>query len=361
MKVLILRANPRKHGHTQYLTDLFIQGLKQGQAQIHEVDLTTHRINHCHGCYTCWLVTPGKCVHKDDMALIMNTLTTCDSVVFSSPLYIYNISGYLKVFLDRLLPFMKNQHLTAGPENIRNAIRDPEHWPSKMAYILVGAFRGFNAFEGACKTLDLFAEGLQLPLRGSLIRPESYLLPFKYLKPKTIRAVYAAFEKAGFELATQGKISKATMNKASAPLSQNIEHFIKDSNIYWQEAQALGPAAMNPNDVNDVVMKNPEILISEMARHLNPQATAHLKTSIQFNFTDKNVQFTIKIKNGKCFWEESALKDCDLLITATSEVWAKIFLREINARQALADKQMILQGDKSLFARLDKYFPLPCD
>ncbi len=361
MKALILRANPRKHGHTQRLTDLFVDGLKQGQAQIHEVDLTTQKINHCHGCYTCWLITPGKCIHQDDMASVMNIFVACDIVVFSSPLYIYNVSGYLKVFLDRLLPSMKNQHLPAGAENIRNAMRDPEHWPSKMVYILVGAFRGFNAFEGACKTLELFSEGLQLPLCGSLIRPESYLLPFKYLKPRTIRAVYDAFQKAGFELATQGKVSNATMKKASAPLSQNIEHFIEDSNIYWQEAQALGPGAMNPSDVNDVVMKNPKILISEMARHHDPRTTAQLKTSIHFDFTDKNVQFVIEIEKGKCFWKESASTGCDLTITTTSEVWAKIFLREINARQALAEKQIVLQGDKSLFARLDKYFPLPCD
>lgn len=361
MKALILRANPRKQGYTQHLTNLFINGLRQGQAQVHDIDLTTQKINHCIGCYNCWIITPGKCIHQDDMSRVMNAFTSCDIVVFSSPLYIYNISGYLKVFLDRLLPYMKNEHLSAGQESIRNAIRNPDQWPSKMAYLLVGAFRGSNAFEGARKTLELFAEGLQLPLCGSLIRPESYLLPFKYLKPKTIRAVYSAFEKAGFEFAAHGKISNITMKKASAPLSQNIKHFLEDSNIYWQEAQALGPAAINPSDVNDLVIKNPKILISEMTRHFNPQTTAQLKACIEFHFTDKNVHFLIKIDNGKCFWKKSNSKNYDLLISTTSEVWSKIFLREINPRQALVEKKILLKGDKSLFARLDKYFPLPFD
>ena len=36
MNVLILRANPRKIGHTQRLTDLFIEGLKEGKAKVNE-------------------------------------------------------------------------------------------------------------------------------------------------------------------------------------------------------------------------------------------------------------------------------------------------------------------------------------
>ncbi|MDP8266557.1 MAG: NAD(P)H-dependent oxidoreductase [Candidatus Aceula meridiana] len=361
MKVAIIRANPRKNGHTQKLTDLFIEGLKQGKAEVTEIDLKSKKINQCHGCYNCWLVTPGKCVHDDDMASIMKVFTASDIVVFSTPLYIYSVSGYLKVFLDRLLPYMKNEHLPVGSENIRNAIRNPKQWPQKMAYILVGAFRGLNTFEGARKTLELFSEGLQLPLSGSLIRPESYLLPFTYLKPKTIKNVNASFKRAGFELATQRKVSSVTMKRASAPLSENIEHFTEDSNIYWQEAQNLGSKAMDPNYVNSIIVRNPKILISEMVRHVDPQATNRLKASIQFDFTDKDVQLAIKINKGKCSLEESKIDNWDLKITTSSEVWAQIFLREINARNALSEKKIIIEGDKSLFARLDKYFSLPCD
>lgn len=361
MKVVIIRANPRKNGHTQKLTDLFIKGLEQGKAEVNQVDITKKTIKQCHGCYNCWLVTPGKCIHDDDMASVMKLFTASDIVIFSTPLYIYSVSGYLKVFFDRLLPYMKNEHLPAGSENIRNAIRNPKQWPKKMAYILVGAFRGFIPFEGARKTLELFSEGLQLPLSGGLIRPESYLLPFTYLKPKTIRAVTSSFEKAGFELATQGEISNTTIKKAGSPLSENIEHFLDDSNIYWEEAQANGPKAMDTDYVNNLVVRNPRILITEMVRHIDPRATARIKASILFDFTDKNIHFLIKINKGTCSLEEKNIDDCDLRITTNSEVWAQIFLREINALNALREKKIVVEGDKTLFSRLDKYFPLPCD
>ncbi len=361
MNALIIRANPRKNGHTQQLTDLFIEGLKQGNANVQEIDLTTKRINPCKGCYHCWLITPGQCVYKDDMTSAMGTFTQADIVVFSTPLYIYSISGTLKVFFDRLLPYMKNVHLPAGQDKIRNAIRNPKKWPQKMAYILVGAFRGLDTFEGARKTLELFSEGLNLPLAGGLIRGESYLLPFTYLKPKTIRTVMSSFRTAGTELATQGKISQSIINNVSVPLSENVSHFLEDSNIYWQEAQALGKQAMDPNSVNNHVLKNPYILISEMVRHIDSQATARIKASVQFDFTDRNIHFTITINKGKCTVKECLSEDYHLRITTTSDVWSQIFLRELDARNALKDQKLVIQGDKMLFSRLDKYFPLPCD
>ena len=104
MKIGIIRANPRKNGHTQRLTNLFIEGLNHGGAQVLEIDITDKKINQCLGCYTCWLITPGVCIHKDDMSSIMNEFCSWDIVVFSTPLYIYGVSGYLKVFFDRLLP-----------------------------------------------------------------------------------------------------------------------------------------------------------------------------------------------------------------------------------------------------------------
>ena len=52
MKVLVIRANPRKNGYTQKLTDLFSEGIKQGNADLTEIDITKKKINQCQGCYT---------------------------------------------------------------------------------------------------------------------------------------------------------------------------------------------------------------------------------------------------------------------------------------------------------------------
>ena len=49
MKVLLLRANPRKTGYTQRLADLFAQGLREVGAEVADVDLTGLTIMPCEG------------------------------------------------------------------------------------------------------------------------------------------------------------------------------------------------------------------------------------------------------------------------------------------------------------------------
>ncbi len=96
MKVLLLRANPRKLGYTQRLVDLFEQGLRQTPAAITDVDLTGRNILPCLGCYHCWLITPGRCVHSDDMSALLEQFLAADVVVCCTPLYYYSMSSALK-------------------------------------------------------------------------------------------------------------------------------------------------------------------------------------------------------------------------------------------------------------------------
>jgi putative sterol carrier protein len=288
----------------------------------------------------------------------MEEFCSSDIVVFASPLYIYGVSGHLKVFFDRLLAYMKNEHLKTSKDNVRNAIRNPQQWPKKMAYILVGAFKGMGTFEGAIKTLELFAEGLDLPLCGAIIRPESYFLPYTFIKPKTIRLINSAFSDAGFELARDGAITDATVSNASAPLLESVDHFIEGSNLYWQEAQKLGNKSKDPDIAAELMLRNPRILVSEMARNIDPKATAHLSATIQFDFTDDDSHFNITIDKGICSFQEKRSDKPDLRITTETGTWVQIFLREINIPKAIAEKRIILEGDKSLFTRFDKYFPI---
>ena len=46
-------------------------------------------------------------------------------------------------------------------------------------------------------------------------------------------------------------------------------------------------------------------------------------------------------------------------MTTTAAAWAKVFMRQINVRDALVSGEIKLEGDKSLFTRLDRYFPPP--
>lgn len=359
MKILILSANCRKNGYTQRLTDLFIRGIRNAGSQPDVIDLTSAKINHCKGCYHCWLATPGICVHKDDMVEISDRFRDSDIVVFSSPLHSYNVSSYLKVFLDRMFFLTKEGFVTTDGGLLRNTLRTPETWPKKMAAILVGAFRSKENFSGAQKSLELFAQGIDVEMSGILIRPESFLLSFHLAKPKTVKTIETAFEKAGLELATQGKISPETLEKASMPLSADVSNFHRYSNIYWEHAKNAGEKTIDTNFICDAVTSDVRVLLDEMARCIDPKATKKIRAVLQFDFPDKNLHFRISVDHGACGFAETESESCDLRIITDTDIWAKIFKREIIARDALISKQIRLEGDKALFSRLDRYFPPP--
>jgi putative sterol carrier protein len=359
MKICALCSYPRATGFTAGLSRLFLRGLQAGGATVDQIDLTAVDIRHCLGCYHCWLVEPGRCVHADDMRGIVDRFGAADAAVFISPLNSYSVNSWLKVFMDRTLAFSKEGFVETPRGLIRNSLRDPDRWPRALAIMMVGAFRSIENFSGALTTLELYANGMGMDIRGRLLRPESYLLQFDLAKPKTIKTIEAAFESAGVEFASTGAIAAETEARAATPLSPDLEHFQQYSNVYWEHARALGAEAMDLTKVRDRVTRDVRVLMREMARSIDPAATARLKAVFQFDFTDIDAHYRICVSKGSCTLEERDGDRCDLRVETTSRTWADIFTRVIDARSALMKRLIVLEGDKALFSRLDRYFPPP--
>ena len=105
MKVLVINGSPRgENGNTMHLTRAFLEGAKWTDAEI--IDVCKLDIKGCIGCFTCWTKTPGECVLKDDMKNILPKIIAADVVIWSYPLYYFNVPGQLKIFIDRQLPLV---------------------------------------------------------------------------------------------------------------------------------------------------------------------------------------------------------------------------------------------------------------
>ncbi len=85
----------------------FVEGAKSAGANVEESKLSRMQIAQCDGCYMCWTKTPRECVHKDSMTELREKYRSTDLVVFASPLYIFNVTGTMKTFMDRLLPVLQ--------------------------------------------------------------------------------------------------------------------------------------------------------------------------------------------------------------------------------------------------------------
>jgi putative sterol carrier protein len=294
------------------------------------------------------------------MVTLQNDLLNADCIVCATPLNSFSVSSSLKAFLDRTLPLTKPSFEVSPLGTVRNMLRFPEKWPKKIVTIVVGAFNGPSIFSGVKSMMAHYANAVSMEQCGELYRPESFLLPFTLAKPMTVKTIEAAFVRAGYELATDGRISPDTEQKAATPLSADVPYFKKYSNIYWEHAVALGEKSWDLDLLCEHVTTDVRILMQEMARSIDPLATAKLKATFRFEFPDKDLCFTLIVDRGACsFLEGDVEAPPDLTVTCSSEVWAGVFMRRINVRDALVNKQIVLAGDKFLFSRLDRYFPPP--
>jgi multimeric flavodoxin WrbA/putative sterol carrier protein len=359
MKLLILRSNPRKNGYTERLTDFFVTGSKEAGADIIDIDLCAKDVKHCLGCYGCWIQTPGKCVLNDDMQQLVELFLDADVIVFSTPLNAYSVNSRMKAFLDRTLVLARPGFVITPKGLVGNCLRFPEKWPKKMAAIAVGAFKGEENFAAIRSTFELYANGMNIEFCGMVIRPESYLFQFALAKPKTVKLIETAFVKAGYALVAEGVIAPALLEQAAMPLSSDVRHFQQYSNIYWEHALAMGARGADLEALQQSVTMDVRILMREMARSLDPSATAKLKAVFQFDFPDKNYFFRVCVNKGSCVLTEEKTASPDLRVTCAANAWAGVFMRKVNVRDALINHLIELEGDKSLFSRLDRYFPPP--
>lgn len=110
MKILLINGSPKgKRSNSLKLAYSFIEGFKNGctddeeSISIDELHVASMNIAACKGCFACWQKTPGICCIKDDMQKVIEKLIDADLILWSFPLYYFNVPGILKNLIDRQL------------------------------------------------------------------------------------------------------------------------------------------------------------------------------------------------------------------------------------------------------------------
>lgn len=99
-EVLVLSASARKGGNTDLLCDEFIRGAEDAGHIAEKLHVGFMQIKGCIGCGACQR-NGGKCIQRDDMAVVYEKLLSADVIVFSSPVYFYSFNAQLKAVMDR--------------------------------------------------------------------------------------------------------------------------------------------------------------------------------------------------------------------------------------------------------------------
>jgi len=101
--VLAILGSPRVESNSTCITETFLHEYHRVRSQdtIMVKKLQSMRIQACTGCEMCKRLGNG-CVLKDDMNVLYPLVRGADTLVYSTPVYWWGVSGQLKVFLDRL-------------------------------------------------------------------------------------------------------------------------------------------------------------------------------------------------------------------------------------------------------------------
>ena len=150
MKILLINGSPKgKRSNSLKLAYSFIEGFKNGctndeeSLSIDELHVASMNIAACKGCFACWQKTPGICCIKDDMQTVIEKLIDADLILWSFPLYYFNVPAILKNLIDRQLPmslpFMssKQDGYGSGSHDARYDMEGKRHVLISVAFILL--------------------------------------------------------------------------------------------------------------------------------------------------------------------------------------------------------------------------------
>lgn len=104
MIITLITGSPHEKGTTARMAEAFIKGATESGHEVRTFNAARLNIHDCIGCGSC--DGGHECPFRDDMGQILSSMLESDAVVFASPVFFYNVSGYLKKTVDRFLEKM---------------------------------------------------------------------------------------------------------------------------------------------------------------------------------------------------------------------------------------------------------------
>ncbi len=151
MKIVCILGSPKANGNTSAIVSEILRALKPHDVEASLYHLGELNIGYCSGCKSCNAIE--KCVQTDDVEKIVNDMFSAQLVIVASPSYWGDVTGQMKVFIDRCTPYSNT-----------NPARIPVSPRPKGIAIAVRAGGGKAESINLVHTIDHFFGHLDIPL-----------------------------------------------------------------------------------------------------------------------------------------------------------------------------------------------------
>ena len=160
--ILVISTSLRPRSNSDILTERLVAGARDAGHQVEEISLKGKELKYCIGCLAC--KKTQHCVQKDDALWIADKMKDADTLVFSTPIYYYEMSGQMKTLLDRMNPLYSSDYRFRRVYMLSVAAEDETYTPEKAVSGLGG---WVDCFEKAKLCGSLFVGGLNGPGEAS--------------------------------------------------------------------------------------------------------------------------------------------------------------------------------------------------
>ncbi|OON88416.1 NADPH-dependent FMN reductase [Oribacterium sp. C9] len=169
--VLIIETSFRANSNSDRLAESFAEGAKAAGNDVEIISLKGKNIGFCTGCFGCQKI--GYCVIKDDANEITEKILEADVVVWSTPIYYYEMSGQMKTMIDRANSLYPRDYKFREVYLLSVAAEDEDYVDKNAA----GGVQGWvDCFEKAVFKGKVFAGGVNDPdeIEGHKALGEAY-------------------------------------------------------------------------------------------------------------------------------------------------------------------------------------------
>jgi len=205
MKVTAFVGSARKK-HTYNTTLKFLKNLEEsGNVDTEIISLADYNLNICRGCKLCLDRGEERCPLKDDRDLLLTKMKESDGVIFASPNYSFQVSGQMKVFIDRL-GFFLHRPMFFGKTYTSIVAQGVYGGKNIVKYLdLIGSAMGFNCIKGMCiNTLEPMPEDAEAKIDRKIQKLSSkfyhQLVRREYPKPSLFKLMIYRMSRTSMKL-----------------------------------------------------------------------------------------------------------------------------------------------------------------
>ncbi len=225
-KAVAINGSPRMEtGSTALILNPFIQGMQYGGCSVELFFASKLKVLPCEcGTFRCWRATPGECIYRDNMSLLIPELKISEILVIATPVY-SPLPGDMQNILNRMVPLLVPE-LVWRDGRTRARFRDGIAI-RKIVLLAVGGWWETENMDRLVNIIREFAETASVEYAGAVLRPHAGYMKKEGVLTGVGKSVVQSVKQAGFELVHNGKMEEETLMKISRPL-MNKPRYVSD-------------------------------------------------------------------------------------------------------------------------------------